>query len=287
MPGENGGTSLDVLMQQLNTLGQAGAAQSTGPSAASALGNNYLNGGKAPVVFWGMNPGTSKGAHNADSLDRAGSELGITPGGAKEVGLQDAVADWYKWSDQERSAFGQRLYKLGLVKDPHDYGSVFSAWQSAVQEASNFYMAAGKKVTPWQVLDIVAGGANGPHSKTQTNTSKSFNIPTVEDAHVATKQIFQALMGRDPDKNELDRYGSMMSAYAQKHPTVTKQTQTTDIHGNTTSSSTSSGGYSAAGVTDMLSDRAKADPEYGSYQAATTYFNALIGAMGGMSGGNG
>jgi hypothetical protein len=104
---------------------------------------------------------------------------------------------------------------------------------------------------------------------------------------VATKQIFQALMGRDPDKNELDRYGSMMTSYAQKHPTVTKQTQTTDIHGNTTSSSTSSGGYSAAGVTDMLSNQAKADPEYGSYQAATTYFNALIGAMGGMSGGNG
>jgi hypothetical protein len=133
----------------------------TGPSAASALGGNYLNGGKAPVVFWGMNPGTSKGAHNADSLDRGASELGITPGGAKEVGLQDAVADWYKWSDQERSAFGQRLYKLGLVKDPNDYGSVFNAWQSAVQEASNFYMAAGKKVTPWQVLDIVAGGTNG------------------------------------------------------------------------------------------------------------------------------
>jgi hypothetical protein len=33
MPGENGGTSLDALMQQLNTLGQARAAQNTGPSA--------------------------------------------------------------------------------------------------------------------------------------------------------------------------------------------------------------------------------------------------------------
>jgi hypothetical protein len=263
-----------------------GAAQNTGPSASSALGGNYLDGGKAPKVFWGMTPGTSKGAHNADSLDRAASELGITPGGVKELSLQDAVSDWYKWSDQERSAFGQRLYKLGLVKDPNDYGAVFNTWQSAVQEASNFYMAAGKKVTPWQVLDVVAG-ANGPRSTTQTNTSKSFNIPTVEDAHAATKQLFQALMGRDPDHGELDRYASMMTSYAQKHPTVTKQTQTTDIHGNTTSSSTSSGGYSPEGLRDMLGQKAKADPEYGSYQAATTYFNALIGAMGGLGGGNG
>jgi hypothetical protein len=147
---------------------------------------------------------------------------------------------------------------------------------------------AGKKVTPWQVLDVVAGGAGGgPHPTTQTNTSKSFNIPTVEDAHAATRQLFQALMGRDPDHGELDRYASMMTSYAQKHPTVTKQTQTTDIHGNTTSSSTSSGGYSQGGITDMLSQKAKADPEYGAYQAATTYTNALIGALGGLSGGNG
>jgi hypothetical protein len=37
----------------------------------------------------------------------------------------------------------------------------------------------------------------------------------------------------------------------------------------------------------MLSQKAKADPEYGSYQAATTYFNALIGSLGGLGGGNG
>jgi hypothetical protein len=283
-----GDPNIDAILAQIGTGG--GAAKNTGPSAASALGGNYLNGGKAPVVFWGVSPGTSRGAHNADSLDRGASELGITPGGAKEVGLQEAVADWYKWSDAERAGFAKRLYGLGLISDPNDlYGQngAFAGWQNAVQTASNFYMAAGRKVTPWQAVDLMANTAGGPQSKTQTNTSRSFNIPTVEDAHVATKQIFQALMGRDPDKNELDRYGSMMSAYAQKHPTVTKQTQTTDIHGNTTSSSTSSGGYSAAGVTDMLSDRAKADPEYGSYQAATTYFNALIGAMGGLGGGNG
>jgi hypothetical protein len=240
------------------------------------------------MVYWGQQPAYKNTSGRDSSRDEVMGRLGIQPGGAKELTVQDAVADWYKWSDQERSAFGQRLYKLGLVKDPHDYGAVFNTWQSAVQEASNFYSFAGKKVTPWQVLDVVAGGAGGgPHPTTQTNTSKSFNIPTVEDAHAATKQLFQALMGRDPDHGELDRYASMMTSYAQKHPTVTKQTQTTDIHGNTTSSSTSSGGYSQGGITDMLSQKAKADPEYGSYQAATTYFNALIGSLGGLGGGNG
>jgi hypothetical protein len=287
MPG-TGDPALDAILSQIG----GGAAQNTGPSASGALGGNYLQGGKAPMVYWGANPnmpantgdGDPRRAAIAQSRDIAGtSDSTLT--------LQDAVSDWYKWSDAERAGFAKRLYGLGMISDPNDlYGQsgAFGMWQNAVQTASNFYMAAGRKVTPWQAIDLMANAAGGgPQSKTQTNTSKSFNIPTVEDAHAATRQLFQALMGRDPDENEQDRYASMMTAYAQKHPTVTKQTQTTDIHGNTTSSSTSSGGYSQGGVTDMLSQKAKADPEYGSYQAATTYFNALVGAMGGLGGGNG
>jgi hypothetical protein len=278
MPG-TGDPHLDAILSHIGSGG--GAAQNTGPSASNALGGNYLDGGKVPMVFWGSKPDKIQNIIH-DIATGKSTSVGTT------LTLQDAVSDWYKWSDQERSAFGQRLYKLGLVKDPNDYGAVFNTWQSAVQEASNFYMAAGKKVTPWQVLDVVAGGAGGgPHSTTQTNTSKSFNIPTVADAHAATRQLFQALMGRDPDENEQDRYASMMTAYAQKHPTVTKETGTTDIHGNVTSSSTKTGGWTDAGLTDVLSQKAKADPEYGSYQAATTYFNALIGSLGGLGGGNG
>jgi hypothetical protein len=268
----------------LNALagGGGGAAPQSGPSASNALGGNYTA-GKTPMVFWGAGTKTTVGAHNADSRDRAASALGITPGADQTRTLQDAVADWYSWSPSERSAFGQKAYRLGLIKDPNDYGSVFSVWQSSVQEASNFYSFGGKKITPWQALDVIGGsGPNGGKPTTQTNTSRSFNIPTVQDAHAVTRQMFQSLVGRDPDANELDRYASMMTGYAQKHPTVTKQKQTTDVHGNTTSSSTTSGGYTQAGLQDMLGQEAKADPEYGAFQSATTYMNAMISAMGGL-----
>jgi hypothetical protein len=278
MPG-TGDPHLDAILSHIGSGG--GAAQNTGPSAANALGGNYVD-GKVPMVYWGQGPVVEQTGGRDSERDDVIRRLGIKPATtAKELTVQDAVADWYKWSDQERSAFGQRLYKLGLVKDPHDYGAVFNTWQSAVQEASNFYSFAGKKVTPWQVLDVVAGGANGP--RPSTHVEKNFSIPTVEDAHAATKQLFQALMGRDPDHSELDRYASMMTSYAQKHPKITKTV--TDIHGNNTV--TNSGGVSDAALGDVLSNQAKADPEYGSYQAATTYFNALIGSLGGLGGGNG
>jgi hypothetical protein len=132
-----------------------------------------------------------------------------------------------------------------------------------------------------QAVDILAGNHKGATGSTQTQ--KSFVIPTVEDAHAATKQMFQSLMGRGPDENELNRYASMMTAYAQKHPKVTKTV--TDANGNQTT--TSSGGVSDAALGDVMSNQARQDPEYGAYQAATTYWNALQGALGGLSGGNG
>jgi hypothetical protein len=105
-------------------------------------------------------------------------------------------------------------------------------------------------------------------------------MPTIEDAHAAAKTVTQALLGRDPDKNEMDRLASIMTGYAQKNPTITKTTQRNDGSGNITSSSTSSGGYTASGVQDLLQENVKADPEYGAYQAATTYYGALMSALG-------
>jgi hypothetical protein len=279
--------SWDGLLSQLQALGSGAGAQAvspTGPSAASALGGNFLTGGKGPVVYWG--PQASVVHQNTSGRDSSSQEEGDARLGIKNrpqdstKDLQGAVNDWYTWSDAERSAFGQRLYKLGLVNNPNDYGQLFSAWQGAVQEASNFYMAAGRKVTPWQAIDLMANTAGGGLKPT-TQTSTSVKVPTVEDAHAATKQIFQALMGRGPNQEELDRYASMMTGYAQKHPSVTKTT--TDAHGNQTS--TTSGGTSDAAMGDMLSTQAKADPEYGAYQAATTYWNALVGALGGNGNG--
>lgn len=285
MPGENSGSptqgtfsSPDDIAKALAALRGGGGGANTGPSASNALGGNFTAGGKQPMVFWGA---TARNTNTRDSSrDEVLAASGFTRRGIRELPLQEAVADFYNWPDSERQAWGQRLYKLGVLKDPNDYQGMMSAWQDAVQQASNFYTVAGKRVTPWQVVDLMAGGGAQAHPTTNTSTATSVNVPTVEDAHAAAKTVTQALLGRDPDKNEMDRLASIMTGYAQKNPSVTKTTQTNDGKGNVTSSSTSSGGYSAAGMGDLLQENVKADPEYGAYQAATTYFGALMNAIG-------
>jgi hypothetical protein len=53
MPG-TGDPHLDAILSHIGSGG--GAAQNTGPSAANALGGNYVDGGKVPMVFWGSKP---------------------------------------------------------------------------------------------------------------------------------------------------------------------------------------------------------------------------------------
>jgi hypothetical protein len=119
------------------------------------------------------------------------------------------------------------------ASDPNDYGSVFQQWQNAVQEASNFYTFAGRRSLPWQVLDIVSGSGNGgpkpsPLTSRRTSTSPRLRTPMRPRSSSSRPSWVET-----PTEGELDRYASMMTAYAQKHPKITKR-PVTDVHGNNT-----------------------------------------------------
>jgi hypothetical protein len=76
MPG-TGDPVIDAIISQIGSGG--GAAQNTGPSAANALGGNYVDGGKVPMVFWG--PRASGRANGRPGLQRDDviRRLGIKP----------------------------------------------------------------------------------------------------------------------------------------------------------------------------------------------------------------
>lgn len=193
----------------------------------------------------------------------------------------DAQRSWYLMSDAERAALGTRLYRAGIVADPNNYKQVQSAWQYAVEEAAEAYAAGRQRMTPWDVIGMMAGtsgAAAGP--KTTSYSSTSVNIPTKQDAAAAVRSIFQDAIGRDPTDGEIARYSSVIFGAAKANPTRTNTTTTTDASGNSTSSSTTSGGMTAAGYQEMLENKVRQDPEYGAYQAATTYMNALMDAIG-------
>lgn len=187
------------------------------------------------------------------------------------------LAQFYQWDDTERAQWGKRLYTAGLIKDPNDWDGQLAGWKAAVQGASDYYVSAGKHITPWGFMDLKQEQAAGP-PQPHTSTSTSVNLPSKSDAAAAIQAMFKNELGREATDGEIDRYSSMMLAQYRKNPNKTVTTSTTNADGtNTTSNSLQSGGFNPQG---WLEDQAQADPEYGAYQASTTYFNALQQAIG-------
>lgn len=210
---------------------------------------------------------------------------GTKQGTASYLPADVAKSKWYLMSQNERDSLAQRMQRAGLISDPRDYDAALKAWNYAVEEASGF-TTAGKDMTPWDFLDLVeaSGSGNsrgaGGAPKKQTATSTRVNLPSKADAEAVVTQILQDALGRDPDKGELARYSSLLIGKAKANPEQTSTTTTYNADGSSSNSSTvTSGGYSSAAMQQDLLNQAKADPEYGSYQAATTYMNAVMSAI--------
>ncbi|MBK6874008.1 MAG: hypothetical protein IPG94_22310 [Kineosporiaceae bacterium] len=251
----------DILKQA-----QAQAQQQQGGSATSP--QVYMGRSFSPDV-----PGT-----------RRPQFAGTKQGTASYLPADVAKSKWYLMSQNERDSLAQRMQRAGLISDPRDYDAALKAWNYAVEEASGF-TTAGKDMTPWDFLDLVeaSGSGNSRGSgtpKKQTATSTRVNLPSKADAEAVVTQILQDALGRDPDKGELARYSSLLIGKAKANPEQTSTTTTYNADGSSSNSSTvTSGGYSSAAMQQDLLNQAKADPEYGSYQAATTYMNAVMSAI--------
>jgi hypothetical protein len=199
--------------------------------------------------------------------------------GPGTIPASEALAQFYQWSDEERQQWGKRLYSAGFTKNPDDWDAQLEGWKYAVNAASSYYTAAGKHITPWAFMDMRqdSGAAAQPYKGPRTTTS--YNLPSKSDAHAAITAMFKDQLGRAPEQGELDKYTSMMLAQYRKNPQTTTTTPTKfGANGEVIdSTSTTSGGFNPQG---WLEDQAQGDPEWGAYQAATTYFNALQGAIG-------
>jgi len=182
------------------------------------------------------------------------------------------------WSDKERQSWQAGLYGAGLLQDPNDYMGAQALWQKAVDESARYY-AANKNISPWQVVGLMAGQANGKGlAKTTTNVSTSKNLPSSSEANALVTKVYQDQLGRNPTDGELLQYRKFVESQARAHPQTTTTTQTTDGTGNSSSNSTTSGGVDL----DYETHKAlQGTPEYGTFQAATTYLSALQAAIGG------
>lgn len=199
--------------------------------------------------------------------------------------VQGMVYAWY--GTNQFDAWGKYLTDLGLV-DPEDAASIEvldSVWQDAVVLAANLY-TQGKKITPWQAAALLKGAnsRNGSRygagfSGTKRSRSTSVDLTDPATAKALINDTLANALGRAATEEEVRAFTSVINTAERANPTVT-ETVTTYNRGEAVSqSSTRSGGITDAGRRQMTLDQATTLPEYGAFQAAATYYNALLGAL--------
>lgn len=200
--------------------------------------------------------------------------------------LTEAKQAMYKWYGSDTFArWGDLIKNLGLVEEG-DARSIeaLSKWWEVAVEQSVLFSQNGHEMTPWQVIQILAGdeaaikervgtgdGTGGPRVYRNTH----INITNAQDAKHLIKNVLTQQLGRRPTEEEFEAFRSTLNAAERANPTVS--ITHVDEEGN--QSSTTEGGFSQGAAVSLLEDRAQELPEYASYQAATYYANALFGAL--------
>lgn len=258
----------DFLKAQAS--GQPGYGVSAAPQAASG-----------PMAYIGGSPGLVPEVDTSrDAL--TGRTTGVQSSPYKTV--DEATLMWYSWDEKDREELAQSLYDNKLIKDKNDFDSAFKWWSQAVKESANFH-AVGKDVTPQAWLDQQGAYAKAAQGDPLTRQQIQRNTSVMDDgtAEQIVKAMYQKLVGRDPSDRELAvDVGRIVSA-SEAAQAVTSSTTTTNEDGSlTSSSSVYRPGFTEADAQNMILDKLDRDPEAGTYQAVSTYANALYSLIGSL-----
>lgn len=200
----------------------------------------------------------------------------------EDIGTISSVsAQFYTWDQKTKDRFltqaGLAGYDTSGMKD----AQLAALWGNYVAQAAQYY-GSGVKVTPWDIMakDRAQRESMGPRSVTQKSTS--YDLSTEGDARAIFYTAAQQLLGRDPTKTEVTSFQAALNKMERANPTVT--TTTSNYMGQELQSqeSTTQGGVKEGARQMQAMDTAKAKPEYGAYQAATTYFDAMMAMLGGQ-----
>lgn len=238
------------------------------------------------------------------------SDAQATHGGGDQAGVgwsahEASYANAVTWIDSLRLN-NKRDYKkvVAALRAAHYLGSnteatvsaVQSAWRGVVADAASEY-AKGNPVTPLTILNMKAtgsgdgatggpsgGGGSGPKTTTQTNTSRSVNLTDRTTAQGILDQALTQYLGRAATPSEVSAFMAALNRSERDHPNVSQNTVTTTTNADGTSQqnvsdTTSSGGVNAS---QKAINWAKKQEGAAEYQAATTYMDAFLGALGGV-----
>lgn len=244
------------------------------PSAATEEGPRQ----RLPEVFMGD--------HERGRL-REWDTSGYDPASSARVLELDAASNLlYEWfGTEEFDAWGDLLVEQGWVDeaDSRDFDTLNRVWQMAITKSAQF-TEAGRNLTPWDVVTLMSplggsgGGRGGSGGGPTTTVSTSVNLTDPDTARAIVNRALSAKLGRAANDEEVASFISVLNSAERAAPTTTTSTRSAD---GSRVSSTTTGGIAAPGREQLAIDEAMENPEYGAYQAASTYYNALISALGG------
>lgn len=294
---------------------QAGIAAALSSAGSVAGGGTRGSGssGPEPRVYFGTKRSMPLRRRSQTATQRAlglpgPSMIEVEPDYPKRVVERDdarpysaALGAFYGWTEDERAEWGRYLASIGYIdpEDADDYSTLLKAWNEVIDESARF-TAAGKKMDPWAVARVIAGtdndgGSGGggrtragrergfTGSRTSRSTDTQIDLTDGETARALVNQTLSKFLGRNATDQEISSFTTTLNNAERANP-ITAVTTTTDtfedgLQTGSTSSTTKSGGLSAAGKAQTLETSATNLPEYGAYQAAIYYFPLLQQAI--------
>lgn len=152
--------------------------------------------------------------------------------------------------------------------------------QSADPYIQNIIDTAAKAGIQLSVAEATAAAANGLGAGgrggggSMASTRKQTTQYTMQQVRSAADSIYQNSIGRVLNDEELRMLHKSLNSTLKENPNITK----TSAKGNVTTS----GGIDERG---FMQQQAEVNPEFASYQKATTYFDAMLSSLQGPVGG--
>jgi len=210
------------------------------------------------------------------ATDQPGSEE-LRMGAPQLMGVEQLSSEYYNWDQKQKDRFRARLGLINKNALTASDSDLAKTWADYVQQSAN-YFSAGVTLSPDDILDKdIAARSTQSLAGTKTTTTTDTNLTSRQDSDAIFNSAAKALLGRAPTPEEYAAFQGTLNSAEAANPVQATTTTTTDEFGNAVSSSrTSTGGIGAGGAQLLAQQAAQANPEYGAYQAATTYWNAAM-----------
>jgi hypothetical protein len=242
---------------------------------------------------------TASGSANAAEA-RMGSRRSVGSANALENSLTSAGSVRQMTEDQAILQFANILQDPDMVKSwaqialeaglitpdqTTDASALGRAWETAVGWALKFKEASGGSIdmTPFEAAQKVAQNTGSAEAAKQAYAAqhftgdKTFVNESISDVEPDVSTLHD-LLGRDPSEGELAAYRHGVSETARANPVKTTTTTSYEDGQAVSQQAVSTGGFDKQQA-EMDAARA-ASPEVAEFQAASTYYNALVQALG-------